>query len=196
MSATENLDTTGIDVPAEQGSSARSRRLRLLFLVLLPVVIAAIYAHVRLGPYGKGLAGLLAILDRSRARFLAPLDYYRPLYFIDHSLPDDAKVMLFNAQYYYDVGRPGIENPSGSLNTAWRRALTRTDSLSSLHEHLKSRGVTHILVSKWNFNGVENEEQARQAIRNALIFKSYGARYLEAVGCDLCGMKYSLYRLK
>ena len=132
----------------------------------------------------------------SRAQFLAPLDYYRPLYFIGHSLPEDAKVMLINSQYYYDVGRPGIENGAGSLNTAWRRALVRTDSLSSLHDHLKSRGVTHLLAYRWNFNGIANEQQARQAIRNAVIFKSYKARYLEEVACDLCGIKYILYRLK
>jgi hypothetical protein len=128
--------------------STISERISLLrnlpiFLVagLLSVTVSTSILSMRKFSSFRFLTGVA-----SRRDVVRPFTYYRPLEFINNTLPQNARVMLLGAQLSYGIERPYISDESW-FSTKWRRLLVRNNSLEEVNRDLKQHGVTHILFS-------------------------------------------------
>jgi hypothetical protein len=145
----------------------------------------------------------------SRRNFMSVAFYYPPIDFINHNLPEQARVMLLGAQMSYGLKRDYIADISLEA-TEWRRLLIRNNSLAAVHNDLKQRGVTHLLVSYDSFRwgatrsgkgSVDNLRAAQSGrpdyyvqLRNWATLDQYSSNFLEPVYSDKFG--FILYRLK
>lgn len=128
--------------------TATGDRMRLLrnlhiFLLagLLAVVVSTSILSMRRFNSFRFLAG-----TASRHEVVRLFTYYRPLQFINNTLPQNARVMFLGAQLSYGIERPYISDESW-FSTKWRRLLVLNDSLEEVNQDLKQQGVTHILFS-------------------------------------------------
>jgi hypothetical protein len=109
-----------------------SSPLSLLVMVLAATLFgASLYAHLQPASVGDGYAGPLALLDRLFDILLAG---------------GLARVMIVGAQMSYGLNRDFIADISLD-QIEWRRLLVRNPSLPAVHDDLKQRGITHMLVS-------------------------------------------------
>jgi len=134
--------------------------------------------------------------------------YYRPLQFINNTLPQNARVMFLGKQLSYGIERPFISDESW-FSTKWRRLLVRNNSLEEVNRDLKQQGVTHILFSPgiftnaaaWgvqgtggldlmtrNSRGISGEATGLgpeyQLLRNWATFTQYQQQFLKTVYSD------------
>ncbi len=200
--------------------SAISERVSLLrklpiFLVagVLAVVVSTSLLSMRKFSSFRFLAG-----TASRREVVELFTHYRPLKFINNTLPHDARVMFLGAQLSYGVERPYISDESW-FSTKWRRLLVHNDSLEEVNRDLKQQGFTHILFSPGIFTyaaarGTEGTgglalmalktEQAPAELgrlgpeylllRNWATFTLYKQQFLETVYSD--ANDYYLYKIK
>lgn len=82
----------------------------------------------------------------SRRDVVGLFTYYKPLEFINNTLPQNARVMFLGTQLTYGIERPYISDESW-FSTKWRRLLVHNNSLEEVNRDLKQQGVTHILFS-------------------------------------------------
>jgi 4-amino-4-deoxy-L-arabinose transferase-like glycosyltransferase len=145
----------------------------------------------------------------SRRGFMSRLFYYPPIDFINQELPKNSRVMMLGAQMSYGIKGDYIADISMDT-TEWRRLLIRNDSLAAVHNDLKQRGVTHILVSygifPWAASRAGNDsplsfgststigQQYRVQLRNWATLDQYSSNFLEQVYSDKFG--FVLYRLR
>jgi hypothetical protein len=81
----------------------------------------------------------------SRRGFMSSISYYQAIDYINHALPQNARVMLIGAQMSYGLQRGYIADTS--LDTlGWQRLLLRNDSMLAVQNDLKQQGITHLLV--------------------------------------------------
>jgi 4-amino-4-deoxy-L-arabinose transferase-like glycosyltransferase len=192
----------------------RVRLLRTLPILLLAGLFAVVISTSILSmrkfnslPFLTGAA--------SRRDVARRLTYYRPLEFINNTLPPDARVMFLGAQLSYGIERPYISDESW-FTTKWRRLLVRNDSLEDVNRDLKQQGVTHILFSPGIFTyaaarGVEGtgglDLMARNTpgevttlgteyplLRNWATFTLYQQQFLESIYSDADG--YQVFKIK
>jgi hypothetical protein len=142
-------------------------------------------------------------------RFMMSQFYYPPLDYINHQLPEDARVMMMGAQMSYGLRRPYVAEVNWD-STEWRRLLLRNPSFQEVSEDLKRQGITHILYSdslfKWvalmgrkNYPNVSGSAPAagpdyQAQLRNWTTFDIYSRNYLESVYSDQMG--FILYKIK
>jgi 4-amino-4-deoxy-L-arabinose transferase-like glycosyltransferase len=154
----------------------------------------------------------------SRRDIVSLFSYYRPIRFINETLPSNARVMLLGAQLSYGIERPYTSDESW-FSTKWRRLLVRNSSLDGLNRDLKQQGFTHILFSPGIFTyaavmgmqgtgGLDlmarNNEAAPatargtgpeyQLLRNWATFTLYQQAYLETVYSDRSN--YYVFKIK
>ena len=184
-----------------------------LLAALLGVVVSASILSMRKFNSLRFVTGMV-----SRQELLARFTYYKPIDFINRSLPENARVMLIGAQLNYGIERPYVGDETWFV-TKWRRLLVQNNSLEEVNEDLKRQGFTHILYSPAVFpfaaqmgtkgtGGMEliaqNQEdaspQARrlgpdyQFLRNWSTFTLYQQKYLEIVYSDHNG--YFVLKIK
>ena len=153
----------------------------------------------------------------SRHDVVRRFTYYRPLQFINNTLPRDARVMFLGAQLSYGIERAYFSDESW-FSTKWRRLLVRNNSLEEVHRDLTQQGVTHILFSPGTFTyaaarGVEGtggldlmalktEDSSSQfsrlgpeypLLRNWATFTLYQQQFLETIYSD---PEYYVFELK
>jgi hypothetical protein len=186
-----------------------------IFLIagLLAVVISTSMLSMRKFHSYRFLIG-----TASRHDVVNRFTYYRPLQFMNDTLPQNSRVMFLGAQLGYGVERPYISDESW-FSTKWRRLLVRNDSLEEVNRDLKQQGVTHILFSPGIFTyaaarGTEGtgglalmalktektpSELGRLGpesllLRNWATFTLYQQHFLETIYSD--GNDYYLYKIK
>jgi hypothetical protein len=189
------------------------RNLHISLLAgLLAVVISTSLLSVRKFNSLSFLTGAA-----SRHDIAMQFTYYRPLDFINNTLPPNARVMFLGKQLSYGIERPFISDESW-FSTKWRRLLVRNNSLEEVNRDLKQQGVTHILFSPglfinaatWGLHGTGGmdlmaESEAKSAefyrlgpeyplLRNWATFKLYEQQYLEHIYSDPDG--YYVFKIK
>ena len=180
---------------------------------LFAVVISTSILSMRKFNSFRFLAG-----NTSRRDVVGLFTYYKPLQFINNTLPKDARVMFLGAQLTYGIERPYISDESW-FATKWRRLLVRNSSLEEVNRDLKQQGVTHILFSPNIFTyaaamGMEGTggmnlmarnpgdaavEVTRlgteyQLLRNWVTFTFYQHQFLETVYSDR--NNYYVFKIK
>jgi hypothetical protein len=117
--------------------------------------------------------------------------------------------MMIGAQMSYGIKGDYVADISMDT-TGWRRLLIRNDSLAAVHNDLKQRGVTHILVSygifPWAASRAGNDspvsfggtstlgQEYRVQLRNWATLDQYSSGFLEQIYSDKFG--FVLYRLR
>lgn len=145
----------------------------------------------------------------SRSNYMMQIYYYPPIYFINHSLPMESKVMMIGAQTAYDLERDYIADVNWD-STEWLRLVVRSDTIDDINENLKQRGVTHIWVAYGLFPfvaamGRENYPNVsgivptggpdyQMQLMNWAILDNYSSKYLESIYNDKFGNV--VYRIK
>ena len=186
-----------------------------VFLVaaLLGVVVSASVLSMRKFHSLRFVAGMV-----SREALLTRFTYYKPIDFINRTLPENARVMLIGAQLNYGLERPYVGDETWFV-TKWRRLLVQNNTLEEVNEDLKRQGFTHILYTPAIFpfaaemgtkgtGGMEliaqNEEdaspQARrlgpdyQFLRNWSTFTLYQQKFLKTIYSD--NNDYYIFEIK
>ncbi len=190
----------------------RSLPIFLLAALLGVVVSASILSMRRFRSIGF-VTGTI-----SRQEILAPFTYYKPIDFINRTLPENARVMLIGVQLNYGMERAYVCDETW-FTTKWRRLLVRNNSFEEVNQDLKRQGFTHILYSPGIFpfaaemgtkgtggmdliaqNPDDASPQARrlgpeyQLLRNWATFTLYQQKFLEVAYSDNYG--YFVLRIK
>jgi 4-amino-4-deoxy-L-arabinose transferase-like glycosyltransferase len=147
--------------------------------------------------------------DLSRADYMNKFYYYPPSYFINHSTPENSRVMMIGAQTSYDLNRDYVADVNWD-STEWRRRLIHNDSVEELHEDLKQNGITHVWVAYGLFTfvaemGRENypnisglpppaNPDYKTQLMNWATLDLYSSRYLQPVYNDRYGSV--VYKIK
>jgi len=162
--------------------------------VALTLFVFALQFYVSGG--ASFLAGRL-----SRREFLQAGFYYPAIDYINHNTSGDSKVMLIGAQMGYHLQRPYLAEV-GWDSVEWQRLMIRNNSIDSINEDIKRRGITHFLYGPGLFrfiaavgregsgpSGVmykgEQVETAEKDYhvqsRNWATFELYRSKYLETL---------------
>jgi hypothetical protein len=147
--------------------------------------------------------------DLSRSDYMKNFYYYPPSYFINHSTPENTRVMMIGAQTCYDLDRDYVADVNWD-STEWRRRLVRTNSIEELNEDLKRSGITHVWVAYGLFTfvaemGRENypnlsglpphtNPDYKAQLMNWATLDLYSSRFLQPVYNDRFGNV--IYRIK
>ncbi|HKP11203.1 MAG TPA: glycosyltransferase family 39 protein [Blastocatellia bacterium] len=143
-----------------------------LVVTLGPLAFTSVmqFAQVR-GP--EYLAGQL-----SRRGFMSAVFYYPAIDYINHALPQDARVMMIGAQMSYGLRRDYVADTS--LDTlGWQRLLVRNDSMSNVADDLKRQGVTHLLVGYSIFTWGATRGGSASLMTSDLLQKSRPDYYVQ-----------------
>jgi hypothetical protein len=147
--------------------------------------------------------------DLSRSDYMKNFYYYPPSYFINHSTPENTRVMMIGAQTCYDLDRDYLADVNWD-STEWRRRLVRANSIEELNEDLKRSGITHVWVAYGLFTfvaemGRENypnlsglpphtNPDYKAQLMNWATLDLYSSRFLQPVYNDRFGNV--IYRIK
>lgn len=170
---------------------------------LVPTLLLSVVRSVNMNDLGfiKG--------DISRSDYMRNFYYYPPSYFINHSTPENSRVMMIGAQTCYDLDRDYVADVNWD-STEWRRRLIRTDSVEELNEDLKRSGITHVWVAYGLFTfvaemGRENypnlsglpphtDPAYKAQLMNWATLDLYSSRFLQPVYNDKFGNV--IYKIK
>jgi Dolichyl-phosphate-mannose-protein mannosyltransferase len=174
-----------------------------LSVILGPLAFTSIMQLVQLrGP--EYLAGQL-----SRRGFMSSIFYYSAIDYMNHTLPENARVMMIGAQMSYGLQRDYIADTS--LDTlGWQRLLLHNDSILTLQNELRQQGITHILVGYSIFSWGASRGGSASLMTSEILQKSrpdyyvqlrnwatldlFTSQYVEPLYADKAG--YILYRLR
>ena len=145
----------------------------------------------------------------SRRSFMSSIFYYSAIDYINHTLPQNARVMMIGAQMSYGLQRDYIADTS--LDTlGWQRLLLHNDSILTLQNDLRQQGITHILVGYSIFSWGASRGGSASLMTSEILQKSrpdyyvqlrnwatldlFTSQYVEPLYADKAG--YILYRLR
>lgn len=145
----------------------------------------------------------------SRRGFLSGMFYYPAIDYINHQLPQNARVMMIGAQMSYGLQRDYIADPSHAT-FGWQRLLLRNDSMLAVQNDLKQQGITHLLVGYSIFPWTAARAGDASVVTSKILVKSrpgyyvqlrnwatldlFTSRYVEQIYSDKAG--YILYRVR
>lgn len=130
--------------------------------------------------------------DLSRSEYMRSFYYYPPSYFINHSIPENSRVMMIGAQTCYDLRRDYIADVNWD-STEWRRSLVRNNTVEELNEDMKRRGITHVWVAYGLFTFVAEMGRENYPNVSGLAIKAgpdYQAQLMNWATLDLYSSKF------
>ncbi|MEN3335436.1 MAG: hypothetical protein V7641_4801 [Blastocatellia bacterium] len=144
----------------------------VLAAILGPLAFTSIMQLVQMrGP--EYLTGQL-----SRRAFLSSVFYYSAIDYINHGVPQNARVLMIGAQMSYGLQRDYIADTS--LDTVgWQRLLLHSDSLLTLQNDLRQQGITHMLVGYSIFTWGASRGGSASLMTSEILQKSRPDYYVQ-----------------
>lgn len=132
--------------------SPRVRLAPVLFAAVVAVAVGSALLVCLVRVYDTRGSKFL-IGDISRSDFLHTAFYYGAFDLINHTLPQDAKILSVGFQPSYGLHRDVIRDPGWDA-TGWRRILVRHNTLAGVDQELKDQGINYILFNPGLFSFV------------------------------------------